>query len=268
MKPTPKQRIARLLAVAAVIVVLPLAAGTTSATAAPAPPAPSATDGWVRLAHLSPDTAEVDIRLTSLTGTDVLYELAGVGYGVVSPYLNLPQGVYTVSMVPAGTSATATPMIRASVNVDTGSSITVAAYGKNSSITTKVFRDDLVTPASGKARIRLIQASTITPRVDVVTTTGLSIAKDATAGSVTDYTEVPSGPWDLRLTGSQVADDASVTLQNGSVTTLFVLDNSSGGLTILPVLDSSAAGAVPIGSVATGGGWLDSHPLGTPVLSR
>jgi len=168
----------------------------------------------------------------------------------------LPAGSYTVSMVPAGSSGSDVPVISETVTVDAGTATTVAAYGPTDDLQVRAFDDDLSQPAAGSARIRLIQASTITPEVDVTTAQGDPIAKDAKAGSATGYAEIPAGDWTLDLTGKGVQDTADVSVAAGSVTTLFVLDTSSGGLTILPILDSASVGDVPDGGVDTGGGYL------------
>lgn len=237
---------------------LPAAAQTASADQRPAaaPAAVDASAGWLRLGHLSPDTKSVDVRVAAVSGGSTLFELDGVGYGDVSTYQELPAGSYTVSMVPAGSSGSDVPVISETVTVDAGTATTVAAYGPTDDLQVRAFDDDLSQPAAGSARIRLIQASTITPEVDVTTAQGDPIAKDAKAGSATGYAEIPAGDWTLDLTGEGVQDTADVSVAAGSVTTLFVLDTSSGGLTILPILDSASVGDVPDGGVDTGGGYL------------
>ena len=255
--PRKRGRLA-LVAIAAAIGLTAL--GVAPALAAPVAPTalPAATgnDGWVRLAHLSPDTKAVDIQLTALSGGSSLIDLKAVGYGVVSDYMMLPVGTYVVSMRPASASSSTKAMIDASIKVEKDKSITVAAFGENSDLKTRVFTDDLTTPEAGASRIRLIQASTVTDAVSVETTTGLLIAKNAKAGQSTSYASVPAGPWDLQLTAKGIANTAPINLSNGSVNTLFVLDNSQGGLTVMPVLDSASVGAAPVGGVQTGGGAL------------
>ena len=212
--------------------------------------------GWVRVGHLSPDTTSVDVKLSALSGGAVIFELKNVAYGQVSPYSNVGAGTYVVSMVPAGSPASTPAMISANVTITPGEAATVAAYGPNKSIKTKVFTDDLTGPAAGQSRIRLIQASTRVKSVDVSTTTGIAIAKGAKAGSATSYASVPVGPWGLNLVSPTTTSQASISLAPGTVNTLFVLDNASGGLTLMSVLDSSGAGESPDGPIETGGGGL------------
>jgi hypothetical protein len=255
-------RVAMIAAAGAVALSLAVAApaSATGPAGVPAGVASAAiaesTTGWVRLGHFSPDTKQVDVRVTALRGGSTVLELAGVGYGDVSPYSALETGSYTVAMVAAGSDSWADPVLSARLTVDAGSASTLAAYGPSRDLQVRAFIDDLSAPAAGAARIRLIQASTLTDVVNVRTTTGVSIAQGARAGSVTDYAEVPAGPWTFELTGEGVADTATVDAPSGSVATLFVLDTADGGLTILPVLDSAGAAVVPDGGVQTGGGWL------------
>ena len=253
------------LAVAAVAGTAPAfaAPGSTGPVAAPAAPAGP---GWVRLAHLSPDTKAVDVRVSSLSGDSTLFTLAGVAYGAISPYEQLPGGTYTVTMVPAGMSMDSKPLLSAAVKVQTGKAATVAAFGSNKKLKLKTFSDDLTPPAAGTARVRLIQASTKVSSVDVSTVQGTTIAKNAQAGTATSYAAVPAGNWALALSGKKVSSSSQVDLIPGSVSTLLVLDDSKG-LTLRPVLDSAATAAAPVGGINTGGGYLASKGLTGPLHS-
>jgi len=256
----------RLPAIALLTAVL-LGTGSVLA-AAPASAAPI-DEGWIRLAHLSPDTKGVDVRVSALKGGTTLYRLDNVTYGAVSPYSALPGGTYTVSMVPTGSPTSTKPMLSASVTVTAGHSSTVAAYGPNKKIAVTIYDDDLTVPTNGTARIRLIQASTIAPTVSVKTSTGVPVASKAKRGTATGYAEVGAGPWTLDLTSTRTVrstgaavttrGSAQVSLRQGSVTTLFVLDTADGGLTIQSVLDSASVGQDPVGGVQTGGGYLAAH---------
>ncbi|WP_423923339.1 DUF4397 domain-containing protein [Frigoribacterium sp. 2-23] len=217
-------------------------------------------DGWVRVGHLSPDTKSVDVTLTSVSGGQVVMDLDDVTYGQVSPYQALPAGTYVVSMTSNGAGASAVPVISTNVTVKSGEPITVVAYGPAKSIKTQVFNDDLTAPADGQAKIRLVQAANVSKTVTVATTTGTTIAEKAAFGSASGYASVAAGPWSLKLTGTSVNGTADVNLAAGSITTLFVLDNSTGGLTVVPVVDSAATAATPVGGVQTGGGYLAEHP--------
>lgn len=238
-----------------------LAAAALSAVgAAPASAAEAApTTGWVRVAHLSPDTKAVDVTLTALAGGGAAFELDDVAYGAVSPYWTLQPGTYVVSMVPSDAPDGTAPVIQQSVDVSAGTPLTVAALGRNAVLSTTVFTDDLTPPADGQARVRVIQASTTASQVDVATTTGTLIATDAQQGTASRYTTVPAGPWSLDLTAGSVTAKADLDLASGAVASLFVLDDASGGLVVSPVLDSAAVGDLPTGGIQTGGGAMAVH---------
>ncbi|THG28752.1 DUF4397 domain-containing protein [Naasia lichenicola] len=221
----------------------------------PVAPAAAVENGYVRVAHLSPDTLEVDVTLSSLSGGTVLYKLSNVGYGGVSKYMSLPAGTYAIAMVPSAGGAT-TPLVSASIDVTAGKAETVAALGRNANLSTQVVSDDLAAPTGSQARVRTVQASVNNSSLSVKTTAGLALASNASFGAVSSYTDVPSGSTTFDLTAGSLADTASADLAAGSTQTLFVLDTAAGGLTVVPVLDSVALTETPVGGVSTGGGAL------------
>ncbi|MBC7519435.1 MAG: DUF4397 domain-containing protein [Microbacteriaceae bacterium] len=257
-RPRRRGRLARITAVTALFALGLFGAGSLSAQAATSE---TGSSGFVRVAHLSPDTKSVDVSLTALSGGTSLLQLKNVDYGTVSGYSPLAAGTYVVSMVPAGSAPNTKPIISASIDIVTAKTITVAVFGKNAALQAKVFQDDLTGPTAGDARIRLIPASTVTNTVSVSTTTGLVIASNAETGTATSYASVPAGPWSLQLTAPAISVTSPVQLANGSVNTLFVLDNASGSLTVKAVLDSAGVGAAPVGGVQTGGGARAELPL-------
>lgn len=251
---TSSSRPSRLARAGAATALGGLLVGALSLGGAVAANAAAPTDGWARITHLSPDTKSVDVRLTGLSGGEVLYELEDVSYGQISDYLALAPGTYVVSMVPAGMDPESTPVISESVTVDQGEPITVAAYGTNDDLKTAVYEDDLENPADGESRIRVIQASTVADSVDIETSTGIPIAEGAEQGAATGYATVPAGPWTLELSGD-AEGSADVQLAGGTVNTLLVLDTADGGVTVKAVVDAAAPGTTPEDGVDTGGGW-------------
>src|SRR5580700_11702671 len=61
--------------------------------------------GYLRLAHLSPNTPAVDVYLYSFGDPSAMVVLRHVGYGDVSPYQAVASGEYTVAMRAAGAAA-------------------------------------------------------------------------------------------------------------------------------------------------------------------
>jgi hypothetical protein len=229
------------------------------------PASAAAGDGWVRLAHLSPDTKAVNITLSSLSGDVTLFKLKNVGYGAVSNYVRLPQGTYALAMVPASnTDPNATPIVSGSVQVSAGKAETVAALGLNKDLKTKVISDDLNQSTGGDAAVRVVQASVKHDTVSV-SAGSKDVASDVSFGDVSSYAKIPAGSTTLALKAGSVSDTAAQTFPAGTIHTVFVLDKADGGLTVAAALDSSATAATPIGSVDTGGGALaggDGVPAG------
>jgi hypothetical protein len=249
---------------ATAIGVAALVAGT--ATGAQGTEEPAA-EGWARLAHLSPDTPEVDVSLTGLDGASVL-ELQDVGYGDVSNYARLPAGTYTAAMRPAGAPSDSEPVITAAVEIQDGVAITVAAVGMNADLSGRILVDDLTPPAAGNARVRLISAAVSSPTVDVSTDTGEVLAADAAFGTATGYSEVAGGNWTLEISSAEGTGSTDVDLAAGSVNTLFVLD-VDGELDVIGVVDSTGTPEAPAGGVQTGGRGLveeRSAPLSAATL--
>src|SRR5712691_4398130 len=114
--------------------------------------------GWLRLAHLSPNTPAVDVYLYSFGDPSARIVLRNVSYGTVSGYERVPTGEYTVAMRMPGAAAKSKPVLSTTVNVATGAAYTVAGMGPASGLRLQVLRDKLMTP-HGKALVRTIQAS-------------------------------------------------------------------------------------------------------------
>jgi hypothetical protein len=237
------------------------------ALAAPAPPAAAAerreTVGYVRLAHLSPDTPAVDVYL-SPPGSAAPRVFPGVGYGVVSAYLPLPPGRYAVAMRGAGAPADQPPVLTTEVAVAAGAAYTVAGVGRHADLGLRVLTDDLSAPAAGRAKVRVVQASVRAPVLDVAAADGPAIGIGVRFATTTDYREVEPGRWRLRLGGDAgPRTDTEVTLTGGAVYSLLVLDATRGGLTTELREDARGGTVAPTGGVDTGAGGLAGTGAGT-----
>ena len=256
-RPSIRRRTAAAVAVAA------LAAVPALALAAPASADTTASQGWIRLAHLSPDTPAVDVTLSAFGASGTMLELDDVDYGDVSAYERVPAGTYSAAMVPAGSPEGTAPAITQTVEVGAGGAFTVAAVGLNADLSATVLSDDLEPPAQGQAKVRLLQASTTAEEVTVQAVGGPTVAQDAPFGSSTGYAAVPAGAWGLEVSdvsGDVATATSQVDLAPGSVSTLFVLDGQDGALAVQAVTDSSGVAMAPTGGVQTGGGALADEP--------
>ncbi len=217
---------------------------------AAAPATTAASTGWVRLAHLSPDTPSVDVYLYPFGDPDAEITLKHVGYGAVSPYRQLSAGRYTVAMRGAGADPESPPVISTNVDMTAGDAFTVAGMGRTASLTIKVLKDSLSAPA-GKATVRLIQASLRVPVVDVSAGTE-TLASGLRFPDVTAYLPVQPGNATVRASGRAAAASLGVQLAARSTHTIVVLDGRSSGLRLVDLTDASGSATTPVGSVNTG----------------
>src|SRR5262252_9312739 len=114
------------------------------AGAAPASASPGS--GWLRLAHLSPNTPAVDVYLYSFHNSKALIVVHHVAYGTISGYQKLPAGEYTVAMRAAGASASSAAVISTTVNAQPGKAYTVAGMGPAKGLRLRVLPDRLRAP--------------------------------------------------------------------------------------------------------------------------
>ena len=247
------RRITMLLAASALLLGIPVAAYASSATTG---------TGWIRLAHLSPNTPAVDVYLYSFGNSDAKIVLHHVAYGTVSPYEAVGAGDYSVAMRDAGASATSQPVLSTSVTIKADHAYTVAGMGPESGLRLQVMDDDLTTP-SGKSLVRVIQAS-LKQQTVKVTYDGSTIVAKSSFASVSTYQAVPAGTWTMSAIGNGDTATQSVALAAGTVHTVVVLDGASG-LELVNLEDAAGAGKPPLGSASTGFGGTAPHGPGSPL---
>jgi hypothetical protein len=243
-----------LLAASALVAGVP-AAAATAASAAPG-------TGWIRLAHLSPNTPPVDVYLYSFGNSNAQIVLHHVAYGTVSPYEAVTPGEYSVAMRNAGAAASSQPVLSASVSVKASHAYTVAGMGPEKGLRLQVLNDQLTTP-SGKSEVRVIQAS-LKQQTVKFTCGGQAIVPKATFASVSSYQTIPANTWTMEAIGSGSKATARFDMAAGTVHTMVVLDGASG-LQIVNLEDAAGAGKPPVGGVTTGFGGTAGHGPGSPL---
>lgn len=244
-----------LLAASALLLGIPAAATAFASSA-------TTGTGWIRLAHLSPNTPAVDVYLYSFDNSKAMIVLHHVAYGTVSPYESVQAGDYSVAMRAAGASATSQPVLSTSVTIAAGHAYTVAGMGPESGLRLQVL-DDKLTTAPGQAEVRVIQASLKQQEVKV-TLGSTVLAGSLKFGTVSDYQSVSPGTQTVTVSAGGTDANSSVTLPAGTVHTLVVLDGTSG-LEIVNLEDASGSGKPPLGGVQTGFGGTAPHGPGSPV---
>jgi hypothetical protein len=256
------QQVRCLAGAAAAVALVALALTATPASAA-------AGDGYVRLAHLSPDTPAVDVYLKSDDNAVKEQTFPGVAYGVMSNYLRLPVGIYSVAMRKAGADPGTKPVLTTQVTVETGAAYTVAGVGRYADLGLRVLKDDLKLPSASEAKVRVIQASVKAPVLDVSGKSGATIADGVAFATTTAYKQVNPGKWTVKVqpSGGGTASELPCTLGAGNVYSLLVLDDKNGGLKPELHIDAVRQGTMPEGGVATGaGGTQPGSNLPTALL--
>ncbi len=255
--PRITRRITMLLAASALLLGIPAAATASAASA-------TTGTGWIRLAHLSPNTPAVDVYLYSFGNSNAEIVLHHVAYGTVSPYEVVTAGDYSVAMRASGASPSSQPVLSTSVTVEAGHAYTVAGMGPESGLRLQVLDDQLTTP-SGKSLVRVIQASLKQQVVKFHCSCGGDIAPKASFGSVSPYVPIPPGTWTMTaIVGGSTKASLPVPLGAGTVHTMVVLDGTNG-LEIVNLVDAAGAGQPPAGGVTTGFGGTAGHGPGSPA---
>jgi hypothetical protein len=246
----------------AALVLAATLAGLGLATATPAAASAKAAVGYVRLAHLSPDTPDVDVYLSKVGDASFTPQVfKGVGYGVVSQYLPVPVGTYAVAMRVAGAKPETPPVISTQVTVTDNGAFTVAGTGKHASLGLTVLTDDLSAPAANESKVRVIQASIAAPVLDVATAGGATIATGVPFATTTNYNNVAPGNWTLTVkpSGSSIKTTLNANLAAGAIYSLLIIDGQHG-LTAQLRLDAAGPGQVPSGAIEAGRGGAAATP--------
>ena len=240
-----------------------LSLGTVAGTAAAASASSmSSGTGWVRCAHLSPNTAPVDIYLYSFGNPKAMDVLRHVPYGDVGMYMKMPAGQYTAAIRKAGASAGTVPVLSASLMVHAGRAYTVAVLGPANALRLQALNDRLTTP-HGRSLVRVIQASLKEQQV-TVRAGSAALASNLAFGSVTPYGADKPGHWMLHASGGSETWSGMVKLTAGSIHTLVVLDSSSG-LKVTNLMDAAGSAMMPEGGVDTGLGGTAPGQAPSPL---
>jgi hypothetical protein len=238
-----------------------LAGAASAASAASAAPDASSV-GWIRLAHLSPNTPAVDVYLYSYGDPSAMTVLKSVGYGDVSPYLKVATGEYTVAMRGAGAASGSAPVLSSNIQVKPGGAYTVAGVGPASGLRLQVLIDQLTTPP-GQALVRVIQASLKENQVTVTAGSNV-LAHDLTFSMVSAYGKTSPGTWTVRASGGGEQVTQQVELAADTIHTLVILDGTSG-LKIDDLEDAAGSVVMPEGGASTGLGGTAPGQAPSPL---
>ena len=222
---------------------LPLIGSAIALAAVMAIPAFAAADGHegakVRVGHFSPDAPAVDVYAN---GGAILED---VPFGVLSDYLEVPGGTYTIEVVAAGADP-ADGAVIGPVDLDfaEGTMTTVAATNFLESIEAQVLTDE-PNPQDGIAQVRIVHFSADAPAVDVALDGGDVVAENLEYPNAAGYLDLPEGTYDLEIRPTGTTDVAfdidPLDLAGGNSFTAFAIGSlADGSFTVLPAVDASA----------------------------
>jgi hypothetical protein len=229
------------LKIARRLLLLGLALMTALALVAPAF-AQGTGQAQVRVAHLAPDAPNVDVYVN---GDPILTDIP---YTTVSEYLSLPAGTQQVTVYATG--ETTSPVIDTPVKLTAGGAYTVAAVGlvADDSLTAQVYQDDLRSPDSGNAKVRVVHASPDAGPVDVIPRGGRALVSGLAFPEASPYAEVPAGSYTLDVNAAGTKKTAltvpDATLASGGVYSAFAVGTVfADSLNVLLVQDNADTSA-------------------------
>ena len=221
----------------------PLIGTAVALAAVMAIPAFAAADGHenakVRVGHFSPDAPAVDVY----AGDAAI--LTDVPFGVISEYLEVPGGTYSIAVVAAGADP-ADGAVIGPVDLDfaAGTMTTVAATNVLESIEAQVLTDE-PNPQDGIAQVRIVHFSADAPAVDVALDGGDVVAENLEYPNAAGYLDLPEGTYDLEIRPTGTTDVAfdidPLDLPGNTSFTVFAIGSlADGTFTVLPAVDASA----------------------------
>ena len=215
--------------------------------------------GYLRLAHLSPDTPKVDVYVSSFGNDDDPTVLRSVGYGMFSPYQRVPAGSFTIAMRLEGASASEPPVLSTTIQLEAHTAATVAGMGKNTDLELVTMTDGMELPGTDEAKVRVINAAMNVPAVASVELAGSEVATDLAFAGFTDYSVVSAGATTIQVDAGSAAAEESLDLVANATYTVVVRDQGTG-VGVLPIQDFAAANQIPTGGVNAGlGGSVTGH---------
>jgi hypothetical protein len=194
----------------------------------------------VRVGHFSPDAPAVDVYANDGA------LLTEVPFGVLSDYLDVPAGTYTIAVVPAGADP-ADGAVIGPVDLDfaAGTKTTVAATNALANIEAQVLVDEPA-PQEGVAQVRVVHFSADAPAVDVAVDGGDVVVPNLAYPAAAGYLDLPEGEYDLEIRPTGTTDVAfdidPLELAGGNSFTVFAIGSlADGSFTVLPAVDATLA---------------------------
>ena len=207
----------------------------------------------IRAAHFSPDAGLVDVYVNGEVA------LADVDFPVISDWMEVEAGTYSVAVAPAGTSLDDAVIGPADITLEAGDWITVAAIGGvgNGTLGPAIINEDFSDLGEGDARVNVFHAIEGAPAVDVFAGGDVIIPQLAYPGDLGDNDglfsiDVPAGTYDLSVVASG--------------TTTEILDLSGTELSANTIYFVAAVGTPDAPQVALAATHLDDMMMGDDMM--
>lgn len=193
----------------------------------PAPPMAGTSN--VRLLHLSPDAGTVDAFVNGERTVE------GITFEAGTAYLQVPAGMYTFDIVPAGGAITDSVLTIADISLEADSFYTAAAYGAAATISAVALADNFNEMSAGDIRIRATHAAEGVGEVDIWNVTDPNnpspLYVDVPYGATGDYLDIPAGAYTIGFdVDNDAVPDLTYTLPElpaGEVANIFAVNDAS-----------------------------------------
>jgi hypothetical protein len=149
-----------------------------------------ASQGQVRVIHMSPDAPNVDVYVDGIDDAVV----TDLSFPNTTGYLDLDVGTYTFRVAPAGTSAADAVLVFEDVDVTEGLRLTAGAYDEVANLTGFALVDDLEGLADTDLRVTVIHAAPAVGSVDIWEISGdpVQLLNDVPFGASATLDDLPS----------------------------------------------------------------------------
>jgi hypothetical protein len=220
------------------IKILGAAAALTAVMALPGAAFGQDENAEIRVGHFSPDAPAVDIYAN---GGVILED---VPFGVLSNYLEVPAGTYSVAVVAAGADLADGAVIGpVDLEFAAGTKTTVAATNVLAEIEAQVLLDEPV-PSEDMTQVRIVHFSADAPAVDIAPDGAEALVPGLEYPSNTGYLDLPAGEYDLEIRAAGSEDVAfqidPVALDGGISYSVFAIGSlADGTFTVLPSIDAT-----------------------------
>ncbi|QHS59790.1 DUF4397 domain-containing protein [Chitinophaga agri] len=173
-------------------------------------------DATVKIVNVLPDAGPVDVY----NGSSKLNS-SSIGYGEATGYLNVKDGDARFDFKSTVTGST---VLSAPVDFDGGSYSLFAAGETDGNATVGILaKDDLGAPASGKAKVRFVHASSDAPAVNFLLNNN-AVISSAGFKSASEFREVDAGTYSLKLnnasSGETVITRDGIVMEAGKIYTV------------------------------------------------